>query len=256
MPLAPGYLNGVDVASYQESANLATLPGDFVFIKATEGAGGWQDPALASNLAEVREGKKRAAFYHFARFAAGPDNTAEAEARSFIDAVKTKVQPGDVVALDVETFKRADGTVEDPTKDTDKIYQWLDLVRTALRCIPIVYLNGTAIDGADWTKVEAEFPLWYASYVAYTGPGYEPKAVPAKASWASGIVCRQYTSSGKLEGYAGAIDLNVWYQVSEWDRLAVQAAPVPTVSAEEVFSEMIQSFQGEVLRKFNLTIKE
>jgi GH25 family lysozyme M1 (1,4-beta-N-acetylmuramidase) len=258
--LAPGYLNGVDVASYQETADLSKLPADFIIVKATEGGGGWKDPSLNANTAEARAGAKRIGFYHFARFAAGPENTAEAEARSFIEAVRPLIQAGDIVALDVETFTRADGTVEDPTKDTEKIYRWLDLVRTELRTIPLVYLNGTAINGADWTKVEAEFPLWYASYSQYSGPGYSPKNTPAGSSWGAGIACLQYTSSGRLDGYGSDIDLNVWFQVAEWDRIAVKAAPTPPPapkpSGEEVFRTLLAEFGDQVLTKLELTTKE
>jgi len=256
--LPAGFLNGVDVASYQETADLSTLPGDFIIMKATEGGGGWKDPSLNSNLAEARAGGKRVGFYHFARFAASPENTAEVEARSFIEAVKPLIQPGDVVALDVETFTRADGTVEDPTKDTEKVYRWLDIVRTELHTTPLVYLNGSAIRGADWTKVEAEFPLWYASYTAYSGAGYDQKLPQAGTTWTSGIAVLQYTSSGRLDGYAKDIDLNVWFQASEWDRIAVKPAPTPPVQevpGEEVFKSLLAEFGEQVVTNFDLTKK-
>lgn len=256
-PLPVGYLNGVDVASYQETADLSKLPGDFIIIKATEGGGGWKDPSLNANTAEARAGGKRVGFYHFARFAAGPENTAEVEARSFIEAVKPLIKEGDVVALDVETFTRSDGTVEDPTKDTEKIYRWLDLVRTELRVIPLVYLNGSAIAGGDWEKVEAEFPLWLAAYTSYLGSGYGPKNPPAGTSWKAGVACLQYTSSGRLDGYAKDIDLNVWYQASEWDRVSVKAVPAPpqAPSGEEAFKTLLTDFGNQVLTNLELSKK-
>src|SRR5215831_8061099 len=62
--LAPGYLSGVDVASYQGYPNWTLVKGTgrtFVFNKATEGTG-YVNPYYATNKTWI----KQAGFYHVA----------------------------------------------------------------------------------------------------------------------------------------------------------------------------------------------
>lgn len=197
-------LHGIDVSVYQEKAALNTIVADFYFIKASEGGGGWDDDALGSNVAEARLSGKAVGFYHFARPMLSTGNTAAEEARSFLSVITPYLRPGDLVALDWEAENQ---------HMTDWAYEWLSIVQKATGAIPFIYLNSVAINGADWSRVEREFPLWYAGYGTNAVlDRYSPRPVEeAKTTWASGLLMWQYSSRGRLPGYDGDLDLNVFY---------------------------------------------
>ncbi len=209
-PVTPVFvhMNGIDVASYQESAALQTIETDFYFIKASEGVG-WSDPALASNVAEARLSGRPVGFYHYARPFATADNTALAEAESFLHIIKPHLQIGDTIALDWEAENQ---------HRTDWALDWLRYVETATGALPFIYLNTSAINGSatqhhDWNRVEREFPLWFAGYGANLQQnGFAPRPpVETKVEWTKGIIMWQYSSKGRLTNYEGDLDLNVFY---------------------------------------------
>jgi GH25 family lysozyme M1 (1,4-beta-N-acetylmuramidase) len=218
------YLLGFDVSVHQDKASLNLLPGDFVGIKATEGGADWTDKALESNVAEARLGGKRVLFYHYARPLVTEQNTAIEEARSFLKAITPHVQPGDLVALDWEAENQS---------RTDWALEWLRIVQNVTGATPFVYLNTPAINGGDWSAVEAEFPLWFAYYGANTpATGYTVKPLPVPLDWTFGPKMWQYTSTGHLPGYEGPLDLNIFFGTKEdLDKLAVKTK-VPTVPTE------------------------
>lgn len=201
------YLNGIDVAKYQESAALNLIASDFYFIKATEGGAEYSDGALASNVAEARLTGKPIGFYHYARPLVTPENTAAEEARSFLAVIKPHLRPGDLVFLDWEAENQ---------DRTDWAEEWLSIVAAATGATPVIYLNAAAINGADWTKVEARFPLWYAGYGANTQTdGFAPPNKKPDVTWAAGVLLWQYTSRGRLPNYDGDLDLNIFYGTVE-----------------------------------------
>ncbi|QWY82766.1 peptidase [Arthrobacter phage SilentRX] len=201
------YLNGIDVSTYQEAAALNTLSSDFYWIKASEGGGDFSDKDLASNVAEARLAGKPVGFYHFARPLVTAENTAAEEARSFLAVIRPHLQLGDVVALDWEAENQ---------HRTDWALEWLTLVESAVGATPLIYLNAAAINGGDWAKVEAKYPLWYAGYGENLPVnGFVPPRTKPDVTWAAGVAAWQYTSKGRLSGYGGDLDLNIFYGTLE-----------------------------------------
>lgn len=193
-------LFGVDVSNHQGGIDLVGLPGDIVVMKASEGVG-YTDPGLGVRAGQVLPGRIRG-FYHFARPNATPENTAAAEAAYFLEVVRPYLRAGDLLVLDWES---------DAITDTAWAQKFLRIVAGATGATPLIYMNVSAVNGADWSAVEAEFPLWLANYVpSAIGGGY---AVPRKpdVTWSKGFRMLQYTSQGRLPGWAGDLDLNVWY---------------------------------------------
>lgn len=226
-------LNGIDVATYQESAALQLLATDFYIIKATEGGGDWKDAALTSNVAEARLAGKPVGFYHFARPLLTPENTAKEEARSFLAAIREHALPGDVLFLDWEAENQ---------HRTDWALEWLEIVAAATESTPLVYLNAAAINGGDWAAVEARFPLWYAGYGANAQTdGFQPPPAKPAVTWASGVLLWQYTSKGRLPGYAGDLDMNIFYgTVDDWHALGIHTtAPVEEPSDVKDFANWL-----------------
>lgn len=203
------YLSGIDVAQYQEKAALNTLEVDFYIIKASEGGADWKDSALASNVAEARLTGKPVAFYHYARPLVTEGNTAAEEARSFLAAIKPYLQKGDRVALDWEAENQ---------DRTDWALEWLDRVADGTDSLPWIYLNAKGINGGDWSLVEKKYPLWYAGGKRYNDAFDGFEAIPlteAQVTWEAGVDLWQYSQSGKLRGYDGALDFNICYITAE-----------------------------------------
>jgi GH25 family lysozyme M1 (1,4-beta-N-acetylmuramidase) len=228
-PVGFTHLNGIDVAQYQEPAALNTLGADFIIIKASEGGAGWTDSALASNVAEARLTGKPIGFYHYARPLLTPANTAEEEAWSFLNVIRPHLRVGDMLMLDWEAENQ---------HRTDWALEWLNHVNTATGAIPLIYLNSDAVNAHDWSAVEKLYPLWLASYGAnpeQKGFAARPLA-EAKTSWIAGVVMWQYTSRGRLPGYDGDLDFNVFYgNAAAWAGLGaakvlVAPAPNPVIS--------------------------
>lgn len=197
------YLNGIDVAKYQEKDTLQLVPADFYWIKATEGGGDYTDEALASNVAEARLSGKPIGFYHYAHPFATPENTAAEELRSFLKAIKPYLQPGDLIALDWEAENQ---------HRTDWALEWLDGAAAATGASPLIYLNAGAINGGDWSKVEAKYKLWYAGYGANAAAvQYLPPVKLPDVTWAAGLAAWQYNSRTRLPNTTTDYDVNIFY---------------------------------------------
>lgn len=242
------HLNMIDVSNHNEDANLAEVPADMVWVKASEGVG-WVDPALASNVAEARADGRPVGFYHFARFGAQAGNTAEAELETFLAAIKPYAQIGDGIALDNE----AEGT-----SNVGACKEWLDGARAATGATGLIYLNHGAImaadGGAGWQPVEVDYPLWFAGGSIYgeITVGYKPReAADALVGWASGLRMWQYTGRGRLGSYTRDLDLNVFYGTREdVKRLGIQRLQVdPEPPAKQVpaltdpISKLVEYYQ-------------
>jgi GH25 family lysozyme M1 (1,4-beta-N-acetylmuramidase) len=208
------HLNGIDVAKYQEAASLNTLGADFIIIKASEGGANWADSALASNVAEARLTGKPVGFYHYARPYLTPENTAAEEARSFLKVIEPHLRPGDLLALDWEAENQ---------HRTDWAEEWLGIVKAATGALPLLYASEDAVKTLDWASVQQQYPLWLASYgqnPALTGFA-PPQGVTVP--WQAGVRIWQYGSKGRLPGYNGDLDFNVFYGTGpDWQSLGAE----------------------------------
>lgn len=255
------HLNGIDVAQYQEEASLNLIGTDFYIIKASEGGADWADSALESNVAEARMAGKPIGFYHYARPLFTEANTAAEEARSFLTVIAPYVRLGDFFVLDWEAENQ---------NRTDWALEWLRIVQKATGGTPFLYINtATLNDHAEaWGPVEAEFPLWLASYGPNTPGGFNPRKPSFPVEWAAGFKMWQYTSRGRLDNYDGDLDLNVFYG-TQADLLALGATkllsdpvPNPPVDPEEppvvdpeepdeqTAADIIREYQEWLLKEF------
>jgi GH25 family lysozyme M1 (1,4-beta-N-acetylmuramidase) len=218
LPVVPT-LHGVDISNHQRGLDVATLPGDLVIFKASEGVG-YTDPMLSTWAPLVSETKARL-FYHFARPNATPDNTAAAEATYFLEVVRPHLRLGDVLVLDWES---------DDTADTAWAVKWLRIVAGATGSTPLLYTYVSKVNEHDWADVEDEFPLWLAGYTGGSKviEGFHPEQAGTKipVEWKAGFKMWQYTSSGRLPGWGGNLDLNVWYGTrADLQALGVKVIP-------------------------------
>jgi GH25 family lysozyme M1 (1,4-beta-N-acetylmuramidase) len=194
------FLNGLDVSNHN-TVDLRKVPGDFVFIKASEGVG-WVDPRLGEHVVNARAAGMIPGFYHFARPAASTGNTAEAEAAWFLSCIRPYLQPGDLTSLDWEAENQ---------HLTDWADEFSDRVKAKCGATSFLYAGTGAINAGNWTGPEQKWPLWYPNYGKNEPGGYNPQPAPTHTTWAAGLKIWQYSSRGRIPGYDGDLDLNVFY---------------------------------------------
>lgn len=206
-------LNGYDISNNQGNIDNSIVPGDFVIIKATEGVG-WTDPNCDANYQQAKKAGKRLGVYHFAR----PDgNGATAEADWFVSQVRGYVKEA-VLVLDLE--------VKPITPAWAK--EWLDRVYSLTGVHPWIYMSQSPASTGDWSSVWADYGLWMAQYPNNNiVNGYAVPGTPSvKGDWT--IVAWQYTSHGRLPGWGGNLDLNIFYgTTASWDKYAGKNAAPP-----------------------------
>lgn len=209
-PANAGTLNGIDIANHQKGINIGGTGAQFAIIKATEGAG-WTDPELGNNVRSLRAAGIPGGVYHFARPGADAGNTARVEADTFIAAVRDLLQPSDVVVLDWES---------DNVNDVGWASKWIDIVSGALGRKVLIYMNLSEANKGHWGPVQGKSQLWLAAYPSSANQSWGPiNSVPTAHGWS--VAIWQYSSTGRLAGYGGDLDLNVFYgNLDAWGKLA------------------------------------
>ena len=204
-PSAPQHAHGIDISSHQGGLNVGAIWADFVIVKATEDDD-YVNPYMVSQANATLSASKRLGFYHFAR-----PGDAAAQARYFVSAVGA-LRARATLWLDWE----ADAVAQGP----GWAKQFLDTVRSLTGATPGIYMNGSAVNGYDWSAVAREYPLWYAGGPDYSdyGSSYSDPAVPNVSYWGFPLI-HQYTEDGRLPGYSGTLDLNRLRDRAAWDRM-------------------------------------
>ena len=230
-------MNGIDVSKWQPANITDLVDYDFAIIKATEGTG-YVSPNCDSQYQRAKARGKLLSVYHFA---SGGD--AVAEANYFVQNVLGYIGEA-ILVLDYEASA------------TNRGREW---VRTFLRTVydltkvnVVLYASRSVVDSQNLKALcdEENCGLWLAAY-PHTNPTgyYEPDNQ-------RGEIIRQYSSTGRLNGYNGNLDLDyAWLNADQWrayargDRdggaPAPQPQPVPEKkSNEEIATEVINGQWG------------
>lgn len=208
-------MNGIDISNWQKGLDLSAISGniDFVIVKATEGIG-YVDKSCDGFFQKALQLGKKVGFYHFAR-----NNDAAAEAQFFYDNTKRYVHLG-IPVLDWEDGQSASWV----NKFVEKYHELTGIW-------PWIYANPWRFRQG---KVNENCGRWVAGYPknGITDINYGVnRGLPS--SYNVGLVCAwQFTSSGRLSGYSGNLDMNVFYgDKAAWDKYvnpfgeAVDTAP-------------------------------
>jgi lysozyme len=192
-------LKGIDVSHHNGSPDWGVVAGNnylFAIAKATEGlTDDYNDAKFARNWQGIKDAGLVRGAYHFAW---PSNNSAEDEADHFLAQLDAAggLETGDLLALDLES--KYVGDLHDWT------LTWLQRVERQVGFKPLFYsysdyMKAHGLRGADDL---ATYPLWYA---AYPHPfGDVPDAPP---SW-NGIVIHQYSTTGRVAGIQGDVDLD------------------------------------------------
>lgn len=197
-------LNGIDISSWQSGINLAIVPCDFVVIKVTEGTG-YVNPDYERAYSQAKAAGKCLGVYHYASGGNVP-----AEAEHFLKNIGKRVGET-MLALDWEGRSNpAFGA-----KDHEWVKAWCDYVAAKTRINPVVYVQQSMMDRL--VNI-GNYGLWVAQYANMEPTGYQENP------WNEGAypcVMRQYSSTGRLSGWNGNLDLNKFYGDRQaWNRYA------------------------------------
>ncbi len=227
---APQHAHGIDISSHQGGLNVGAIWADFVIVKATEDDD-YVNPYMVSQAQATLGASKRLGFYHFAR-----PGDAAAQARYFVSAVGA-LRAKATLWLDWEANAVAQGP--------GWAKQFLDTVKSLTGATPGIYMNGSAVNGYDWSAVASQYPLWYAGGPNYSdyGSSYSDPAVPNVSYWGQPLI-HQYTEDGRLPGYSGTLDLNRLRDRAAWDRMIGGGAPA-AASASAPSGEAQLTVDGE-----------
>jgi lysozyme len=207
---------GIDVSRFQGEIAwqlVADADVEFAFVQASRGSGDdctvrpkrcgpdrhYADNYIGAGAAGIPVGA-----YHRAFVGGGTRKQVKEDARTEAEVFLSQVgelSGGDLLpALDVEAPFAGLG----PGKVRVWVRTWLRGVRSALGERPIIYTSPSswAATGNTTEFAQAGHPLWIANW------GVSEPIVPA-ANWAGrGWSVWQFTSSGKVNGIEGRVDLN------------------------------------------------
>lgn len=220
-------LQGIDVASWQQSLDLRQISYDFVVVKATEGTG-YINPCCDTHVQQAIEMGKLFGVYHYAN---GGDPIAESN--FFLQNIQGYIRKG-ILVLDFESGDNAAWN----TNPNGWVKAWCDNVYNQTGVRPLVYIQASALD-----KVSGigDYGLWVAQYASYEPTYYQD------TPWNEGAydcAMRQYAGdNGRVYGYDGGVDLDKFYGDSEtWMKYADPSgeyvAPQPQI---QTYAQPVQT---------------
>ncbi|MFJ6960266.1 GH25 family lysozyme [Lactiplantibacillus plantarum] len=207
-------LNGFDVASYQAGMNVGEAAGDFVLVKATEGID-YTNPEFNGHAKQTLSAGKKLGVYHFIR----NDSDIKKQANYFLTTVKSYIGK----AMLVLDFENTTGSTIQSQAGVGLAKQWLDYVYQQTGVRSVLYTGISCENSLDWSSVvKANYGLWIAQYNNYNVVnGYQPRDLYGSLKHWKTAVIFQYTSTGRLPGWNGNLDFDVFYgDKSAWDKYA------------------------------------
>lgn len=194
-------MNGIDISHWQKGLNLSKIRYDFAIIKATEGTS-FVDPCFNDFMKKAESLGKCLGFYHFAR----PEKYSAINEAKFFYANTVKWFGKAIPVLDWESQGKANVAW---AKD------WLDAIYSMTGIKPMIYMSESVVNQYDWSNVAlSDYGLWVAKYkdmqVDYNYDMSKAGKQPS-VKWWKFYAMWQWTSSGRVDGYNGNLDCDVFY---------------------------------------------
>ena len=197
---------GIDVSNWQSGINMAAAKSQgvkFAIIKSSEGMS--VDRTCDTHYQNAKNNGILRGVYHFAR----PDlNDPIAEADYWVNNIEGYIHD----ALLVLDWERNESNVTWAKFFLDRVY-----ARTGVR--PIIYMNVSAANGANWNSVIKDYALWCAGYPGNTNYN-EQMRFPYSLNYNWNVIIWQFSSSGTVGGKR-PVDLNIaWMTEEQWNKYA------------------------------------
>lgn len=202
-------LKGIDISNHQRGLDLSKIDCDFVIIKATEGKS-YVDKSCDGFFQQALSLGKKLGIYHFAN---NSDNTAQQEADWFINNTRGYIGKA-IPVLDWE---------DNITDNVSWALEWLQRVEQVYGCKPLIYMSESVVNRHDWSPVaNANYGIWVAKYrdnlPDYNYDMSKAGNMPSIKYWST-MALWQWTSTGRLNGWNGNLDCNVFYgDAIAWDK--------------------------------------
>lgn len=214
---------------------------DFVICKSTEGLK-FVDKFCDKFMVIAQDAGKQVGFYHFAR----PEwNSAKAEAEFFLRQTKGYFGKG-IPVLDWESSGKS---------NVKWAKEWLDYIYDKTGVKPVIYMSESVVNAYNWKAVaDTGYGLWVARYRDYNiDRNYDMSTCGKKpvVKWWSFYMMWQWTSVGRLDGYSGNLDCDVFYgDGNAWDAY-VRCAQITTggVEVEKIYAYTNLAAELPILRK-------
>ena len=188
-------LNGIDIASYQAWLDLSKVPCDFVIIKVTQGTG-YTNPDCVRAVEQAMSLGKGVGVYHYIS-----GGNAVAEANFFINSILNWI--GKVmICLDWELDQNS------AWGDESYLEQVINQVIARTGVPPMIYAPASRYNQVAEVAKRHNCGLWIAQYADMNPTGYQ------NTPWNEGAytcAIRQYSGSGRLNGWNGDLDLDKFY---------------------------------------------
>ena len=188
-------LNGIDIASYQAGLDFSKVPCDFAIIKATQGTG-YTNPDCVRAVEQAMSLGKGVGVYHYIS-----GGNAVAEANFFINSILNWI--GKVmICLDWELDQNSAWGNE------SYLEQVINHVIERTGVPPMIYAPASRYNQVAEVAKRHNCGLWIAQYADMNPTGYQ------NTPWNEGAytcAIRQYSGSGRLNGWNGDLDLDKFY---------------------------------------------
>ena len=199
-------LYGIDVSSNQPADIFSKVKADFGIVKATGNPQGYawdyKNPSAATQAKQALSKTGCLGLYHFTWGKAAKD-----EAKLFVNHVKSLGYLSKAMLV-------IDYEAEAVSLGRNWVKQLCDEVKRLAGYSPVLYASGSVITGQNLKSLG--YPLWCANY--YKGysnvNGYDTSGMKIWSGCEDSILW-QFTSSGYLNGYSAALDLDVFYGTKE-----------------------------------------
>lgn len=202
-------MQGIDISSHNSGINTATIPGDFVIVKATQGLS-YLNPDFKRAMNQAL-GHKLLGVYHYIG-----GQGAKGEMDNFIKHW-SEYKENAIACLDWEGYQNSAWGNE------DYLRQCIEYFIEKTGVIPFVYASLSTFPNSLCEKYGC--PKWIAQYANDNETGYQEKPWN-ECKYSCAI--RQYSSNGKLSGWSGRLDLNKAYiSPEQWRASYANGNPVP-----------------------------
>lgn len=203
----------IDIASHQEGLDLARINFDGVVVKATESTN-YINPICDRHFRQAGDlGKKRGVYHYAGNSGQRRLGDPRAEAEYFVRHTEGYIGKG-LFVLDFE----------EETHRKDWAGVWVSRFRELTGVNPLIYVSESPLISGNWPAHVLDCGLWVAKYRDmahdYNWDMSTAGNKPASGQWPF-YAMWQWTSSGRLDGYNGNLDLNEFYgDGSTWDAYA------------------------------------
>lgn len=204
-------MNGIDISGWQKGIDVTSVPCDFVIIKATQGTSYINKDCDRAYHQAKAAGKLLGVYHYFS----GGDPYEEAE--FFVKNIEGYVKEA-ILVLDWES-----GENSKFNQGPAVAKPFLDKVTELTGVRPLIYMSKSVCRTWDWSSVAKLYGLWVAQYANNNLTGYQDNPWTDKNGYGAwdGPAIYQYSSSGRLSGYNGNLDINIAYMdANSWKAYA------------------------------------